>query len=75
MFLLSLPHGSLVEVLQPAQLFNPFCPRVEGRLHAGEELQDPEPFVKDNLRFPSGETLPRCWLDPTYIHAVLNSSR
>ena len=22
MFLLSLPHGSLVEVLQPAQLFN-----------------------------------------------------
>lgn len=59
MFLLSLPHGSLME----------------GRLHAGEELQDPEPFAKKELRFPSGETLPRCWLDPSYSHPVLNSSR
>ncbi len=75
MFLLSLPHGSLVEVLQPAQLYNPFSPQVEGRLHAGEELQDPEPFAKNELRFPSGETLPRCWLDPSYSHPVLNSSR
>ena len=75
MFLLSLPHGSRVEVLQPAQRYNPFSPQVEGRLHAGEELQDPEPFAKNELRFPSGETLPRCWLDPSYSHPVLNSSR
>ncbi|MCX5958850.1 MAG: acetyltransferase [Cyanobacteria bacterium] len=54
----------LVEVLDLTQLFDPFEARVLGRLHAGEELQDPQPWPKAELRFPSGEALPGCWLHP-----------
>jgi hypothetical protein len=36
------------------------------RLHAGEELQDSEAFAKAELLFPSGEALPRCWVDAGY---------
>ena len=53
--------SALVEVLDLRQLFDPFAPTVLGRLHGGEELQDPAPFVKAELCFPSGEPLPRCW--------------
>jgi len=52
----------LVEVLDLTQLFDPFEAQVLGRLHAGEELQDPQPWPKAELRFPSGEALPGCWL-------------
>ena len=45
---------------------------VMGRFHAGEELQEAEQFAKTNLSFPSGEALPRCWLDPAYqLHQSL----
>lgn len=30
------------------------------------ELQEPEAFLKRDLLFPSGEFLPRCWLNPSY---------
>jgi len=66
MFLTYCPDGSLVEVKQLAVLIDPFARSVEGRFHAGEELQDPELLAKQELRFPSGEPLPRCWLDPAY---------
>ncbi len=33
---------------------------------AGEELGDPLTFEKADLAFPSGEELPRCWVDPDY---------
>jgi len=39
---------------------------VEGRLHAGEEIQDPASIAKNELVFPSGEALPLCWLEPDY---------
>jgi hypothetical protein len=39
---------------------------VVGRFHAGEEMQDPEKFTKKEMLFPSGEELPRCWLDAHY---------
>jgi hypothetical protein len=58
--------SSLVEVLDLQQLFDPFATTVLGRLHAGEELQDPAALSKGDLSFPSGEPLPRCWLDPHY---------
>jgi hypothetical protein len=32
----------------------------------GQEEQDPETFMKQNLVFPSGENLPLCWLDANY---------
>jgi hypothetical protein len=57
---------TLVEVLDLTQLFDPFASAVLGRAHAGEELQDPQPVTKASLVFPSGEALPRCWLDPHY---------
>ena len=57
---------SLVEVLNLQQLFDPFASEVLGRFHAGEELQDPQGMIKQSLVFPSGEALPRCWLDPNY---------
>jgi hypothetical protein len=58
--------SSLVEVLNLQQLFDPFAQSVQGRLHAGEELQDPGELSKSELSFPSGEALPRCWIDPHY---------
>jgi hypothetical protein len=41
---------------------------VQARLHGGEELQDPAAYAKDDLVFPSGEALPRCWVDAQYRH-------
>lgn len=58
--------ASLVEVLNVKQLFNPFDARVQARLHGGEELQDPQEYPKTDLFFPSGEALPRCWLNSHY---------
>lgn len=66
MFLRTRADGLIVEVLSLPQLFDPFATTVPGRLHAGEELQEPEALVKAELIFPSGESLPRCWLDPHY---------
>lgn len=66
MFLKDQRNGDLVEVLDLEALFDPFVSEVEGRYHAGEELQDPQGFAKSDLIFPSGEPLPRCWLDPGY---------
>ena len=73
MFLTLHQHGDssrlqapLVEVLDLHQLADPFASTVVGRIHGGEELQDPHHFAKAELRFPSGEDLPRCWWDPAY---------
>ena len=66
MFLKIRQDGSLMEVLNLQQLFDPFCTALRGRLHAGEELQEPDSFFKQELIFPSGEALPRCWIDPHY---------
>jgi hypothetical protein len=30
------------------------------------EVQDPHHFEKADLFFPSGEALPRCWVDSAY---------
>jgi hypothetical protein len=60
--------GDLVEILDVVALFDPCKTMVMGRYHAGEELQDAEQFTKSALIFPSGESLPRCWLDPDYKH-------
>ena len=59
-------NGCLVEVLDLRQLFDPFASEVTARLHGGEELQDPQPFAKAELCFPSGEPLPRCWREAQY---------
>jgi hypothetical protein len=66
MFLKIRQDGSLMEVMNLKQLFDPFASGVDGRLHAGEEVQDLETFQKNELQFPSGEALPRCWVDAAY---------
>ncbi len=66
MFLKHKPSGDLVEIVALNELVDPFREKVTGRFHSGEELQDAEPFNKSDLIFPSGEDLPRCWVDPHY---------
>lgn len=67
MFVKEHATGHLVEVLDLQALMDPFAQTVSGRYNIGEELPDPEQFEKKALEFPSGETLPRCWLDPQYL--------
>lgn len=72
MLVLHKPTGALVEVLTLESLYNPCMMEIMGQLQAGEEMQDPESFPKSDLVFPSGESLPRCWLDSHYREHNLN---
>ncbi|PZV27769.1 MAG: acetyltransferase [Snowella sp.] len=58
--------GTLIAIEDPISLMNPFKNNVDGRIQSGEEEQLTEEFAKDTLIFLSGESLPRCWVDPHY---------
>ena len=75
MFLKSKSHGELIELIEVQDLYDPFKKEILGRFHAGEELQEPEQFLKSELIFPSGEALPQCWLDSDYQHIMHKQSR
>lgn len=66
MFLKDRRTDDLVRILDLDGLFNPLHESVLGRDQAGEEEQDPLSFPKTDLVFPSGEPLPRCWVDVHY---------
>ncbi len=66
MFLKHRPSQQLLEVLTLQDLWDPCLLEITGRFHAGEELQEPESFIKAELVFPSDEPLPQCWLNPHY---------
>lgn len=66
MLLKELASGDLVEILDLTALCNPFAESVLAQFQHGEDLAEPEPLAKKTLRFPSGEALPRCWLDGSY---------
>ena len=66
MFLKQIGTSHLVEVLDITELTDPFKPRISGRLNVGEDLPDADSFAKADLRFPSGEPLPLCWVDSHY---------
>lgn len=66
MFLQDQETGNLVKVLDIQMLLNPNEHAIEGKMQAGEEEQEAEAFSKQNLIFPSGEKLPRCWVDEDY---------
>lgn len=66
MFLKDKETDSLVKILEVDALFMPTKSSVSGRIQAGQEEQDPTDFKKASLIFPSGENLPRCWLDENY---------
>ncbi len=57
---------ALIEIADVGMLINPGEAVVSGRSQLGEEEQDPEDYTKTNLTFPSGEDLPRCWVDLDY---------
>jgi hypothetical protein len=66
MFLKHRQNGHLVEVLDTDRLFDPTQASFSGRYNYGEEMPDPESFHKSDMVFPSGEPLPRCWVDVHY---------
>jgi hypothetical protein len=59
-------QDTLVKVVKPNDLIDPNRATVHACRQAGEEEQPPEDFAKAQLVFPSGEKLPRCWVDPSY---------
>ncbi|MCT7950691.1 acetyltransferase [Ancylothrix sp. C2] len=58
--------GDLVKIVDVDALIIPTRKEVAGCIQAGQEEQDPTNFDKNQLVFPSGETLPRCWVDAEY---------
>lgn len=57
---------TLIQVMHPEELIDPFKESIQGRQKAGEEVQPTQAFDKSALIFPSGESLPQCWMDPEY---------
>lgn len=71
MFLKYVPTGDLVEVVDLQDVINPNTPTIRARSHSDEIIQRPEKFLKTELVFPSGESLPLCWRDAHYYeHAA-----
>lgn len=66
MFLQNEQTGVLVKILDTTELINPLSDKISVKVQSGEEEQDPEEMAKAELKFPSGEELPRCWLDAEY---------
>ncbi len=62
----------LIDIEDVGMLVNPSETQISGRSLSGEEEQDPEDYAKASLMFPSGEDLPRCWVDPDYRHMQVN---
>lgn len=66
MLLMERETGHLIEVIDPTEVFDPFKDAFTGRLDFGEDVADPGQFSKAGTCFPSGESLPKCWVDPNY---------
>ncbi len=61
--------GELVKIINVQELIDPNNEVVNAKDQEGQEEQQPESYKKENLVFPSGETLPRCWIDANYRNA------
>jgi len=66
MFLKNTENGDLAQVVELGELTDPNASSVTVRYHAGEEAGDPVSTDKSKLTFPSGEALPKCWMDAHY---------
>lgn len=66
MLLVSKETKNLIKISEIEELVDPFKSQVTGKIQAGQNEQPPESFDKSNLAFPSGESLPLCWLDSDY---------
>jgi hypothetical protein len=58
--------GELVKISELENLLSPTEDTVTGQIQGGQAEQPPSSFKKEDLIFPSGEDLPRCWLDAEY---------
>ncbi|HEY9848082.1 MAG TPA: acetyltransferase [Leptolyngbyaceae cyanobacterium] len=61
--------GTLLEIADVQALINPSKNEVTARDQEGQEEQAATAYSKDQLIFPSGEELPRCWRDANYTKA------
>lgn len=66
MFMKDVESDSLIKVVDPEPLFDPVKNSIQGLQQSGQEEQPPMEFTKEQLVFPSGEALPKCWVDPNY---------
>lgn len=66
MFLQIKNSHDLVKIVDFQELIDPNSEIVHARDQEGEEEQDIDIYQKADLVFPSGEKLPRCWLDANY---------
>ncbi|WP_017654497.1 hypothetical protein [Fortiea contorta] len=66
MFLQLKDTQDLVKILDIQELIDPNNDIVHAQDQEGQEEQEPDAFKKENLIFPSGEKLPRCWLDANF---------
>ena len=62
MFLKHVPTDDLIEVIDLTDMINPHSPTILARSHSGEVIQRPENFLKTELAFPSGGSLPLRWI-------------
>ena len=62
--------GAMVEIMDLEALSDPTEAAISARIQEGQEEQDPQAIAKENLVFPSGEGLPRCWLDANYRQSM-----
>lgn len=63
MFLKEKSSDDLVEVVDLHELLDPQREHIAGRRQAGQEEQASKEYRKSVLVFPSGEPLPRCWVE------------
>lgn len=66
MFMKERESNDLIQIEEIKRLISPLESEVVGRRQSGEEEQDAKQFSKTDLVFPSGESLPRCWIDQDY---------
>jgi hypothetical protein len=66
MFLQIKNTHDLVKIVNIQELIDPNSEMIHAQDQEGEEEQEVDIYKKQDLVFPSGETLPRCWLDANY---------
>ena len=66
MFLQIKDSRDLVKIVDVQELFDPNIEIVHAQDQQGQEEQETDIYKKEELVFPSGEKLPRCWLDAKF---------
>jgi hypothetical protein len=69
MFLQIKNTNDLIKIVDFTELIDPNSDSIHAQDQEGQEEQETDIFKKEELVFPSGESLPRCWLDANYRKA------